>query len=145
MIYVAIGIDYKSKLVIAETSINSEVYQENISKSEMIEYMDSVRRKLGIHARWSKITHIMQHPNWLVTKCRYIQKWPANSPDLNPIEKMWGVMKQAVKKFKPTNVEELKIVIQKVWDDFPQEKINNLVISFYQRLHLIIQENGESI
>ena len=37
------------------------------------------------------------------------------------------------------------LVIQKVWDDFPQENINNLVESFYQRLHLIIGEKGESI
>lgn len=54
-------------------------------------------------------------------------------------------MKKAVKKFQPKNVEELKTIIQKVWDDFPQQKINDLVSSFYQRLHLVIQEKGESI
>ena len=83
--------------------------------------------------------------NWLATKCKYIQKWPANSPDLNPIETLWGAMKKAVNSIKPKTVEDLKIIIQKVWDDFPQSKINDLVMSFYQRLHLIIQENGESI
>lgn len=54
-------------------------------------------------------------------------------------------MKKAVNSIKPKTVEDLKIIIQKVWDDFPQSKINDLVMSFYQRLHLIIQENGESI
>ena len=70
MIYVAIGIDYKSKLVIAETSINSEVYQDNISKSEMIEYMDSVRGRrnwvfMQVGAR-SHTSHATQ--NWMATK-----------------------------------------------------------------------------
>lgn len=68
-----------------------------------------------------------------------------NSPDLNPIETLWGAMKKAVSQIKPKTVEDLKVVIQKVWDDFPQENINNLVESFYQRLHLIIGEKGESI
>ena len=45
----------------------------------------------------------------------------------------------------PETAVELKQVIQKLWDDFPQSKINDLVNSFYQRLNLVIQENGESI
>ena len=54
-------------------------------------------------------------------------------------------MKKAVRMIQPKTAVELKQVIQKVWDDFPQSKINDLVNSFYQRLNLVIQENGESI
>ena len=36
--------------------------------------------------------HISQ--NWLANKCKYIKKWSANSPDLNPIETLLGAMKK---------------------------------------------------
>ena len=32
---------------------------------------------------------------------------PDKSPDLSPIEHLWGVMKEYIKKKKPTNEEEL--------------------------------------
>lgn len=147
MIFGAIGKDFKSKLVIVDGTINSEVYQQIIMDSKLVEIMDDNRGRGnwifmqdGARSHTSKCTQ-----NFLSKKCRYIQKWPPNSPDLNPIETLWGAMKKAVSQIKPKTVEDLKVVIQKVWDDFPQENINNLVESFYQRLHLIIGEKGESI
>ena len=45
----------------------------------------------------------------------------------------------------PQNVNDLRFVIQQVWDDIKQETIKKLVQSFLQRLQLIIDNNGESI
>ena len=57
------------------------------------------------------------------------------SPDLNPIEYLWGDIKRILFKLK---------VIQ-IWDEFPQEKNNSLVLSFKKRLKLVLAKNGESI
>ena len=35
--------------------------------------------------------------------------------------------------------------MKKNWDDFPQESIERLVLSFENRLKLVIQEDGKSI
>lgn len=41
---------------------------------------------------------------------------PPESPDLNPIELVWGSMKQYLRThYKPTNLEELKAGIQQFW------------------------------
>lgn len=41
---------------------------------------------------------------------------PPESPDLNPIENVWGSMKQYLKNFyKPKNLEELKAGIEQFW------------------------------
>ena len=46
---------------------------------------------------------------------------------------------------KPKTVQELKQVVEQVWSEFDQESINNLVLSFFQRLILVLQNEGESI
>lgn len=37
-----------------------------------------------------------------------IQNWPANSPDLNPIENVWSWIKNEVSQYNPMNVTELE-------------------------------------
>ena len=34
--------------------------------------------------------------------------WTSNSPDLNPIENLWGIVKHRVEKRMPSNISELQ-------------------------------------
>ena len=45
-------------------------------------------------------------------------KWPASSPDLNAIKKVWRWMKDKILEMEPfpTTIEELKAVVQDLWD-----------------------------
>jgi len=40
-------------------------------------------------------------------KIKMLQDWPAQSPDMNTIEHMWGRMKEGAWKIKPKNIDEL--------------------------------------
>lgn len=147
MIFAAIGKDYKSKLVIVEGSIDSEKYIENIKQSGLIDDLDNtLGRGNWIYMQDGATSHTSKNTvKWLKSRCKFIQGWPANSPDLNPIEHLWAILKAAVYKLKPRSVEELKNVLQTAWDQISIQKINNLVSSFYQRLQLVINKKGESI
>ncbi len=38
--------------------------------------------------------------------------WPANSPDLNPIENLWGIVKRKMRDTRPNNADDLKATIK---------------------------------
>jgi transposase len=44
-----------------------------------------------------------------------VMDWLGNSPDLNPIENVWNIMKNKLKKRLITSVSVLKEEIKKLW------------------------------
>lgn len=64
---------------------------------------------------------------------------------MNLIENLWAVLKAAVDKLVPKTVEDLKRGLLQAWDQIGIQKVNNLVNSFYQKIQLVINNNGESI
>lgn len=83
---------------------------------------------------------------WFTEKNIKVLDWPALSPDLNPIENLWGILARAVyggrKQY--TTVSELKSSIKKAWTDIEQSKLENLVLSMKDRLIEVISKNGSS-
>ena len=71
-------------------------------------------------------------------------KWPAQSPDLNPIENAWGHMKNYFRKQLryPKNKEECYSSVQKLWSELPLSYIQNLVGSMAHRIQEVIDKNG---
>jgi len=49
--------------------------------------------------------------------------WPPSSLDLNPIEKVWRWMKSEITKLDtvPTSIEDMKEVLQELWNDVNPE------------------------
>ena len=72
-------------------------------------------------------------------KIRFID-WPSNSPDLNPIENMWQIVKNNVEKRMPKDINELKKFMIEEWDAISVETVNNLVLSMKKRCELILEK-----
>ena len=62
-------------------------------------------------------------------------KWPGNSPDMNPIENLWAILKQKIRLLKPKTKEALIRAIIKVWFyQIPEITLKNLVDSMPHRI-----------
>lgn len=71
--------------------------------------------------------------------------WPAQSPDLNPIENVWQQLKMAVEKRTPQvrNKEELTIALQEEWSVLQQKNsVANLIKSMPKRVQEVIKADG---
>jgi len=73
--------------------------------------------------------------------------WPSLSPDLNPIENLWGILsRKAYANGRQYNtVEELKMAIYECWEDIPIETLQTLVKSMPKRTFEMILKHGSSI
>jgi transposase len=52
---------------------------------------------------------------WFRSSHISVLEWPGNSPDINPIENMWEIMKHKVSAKNPSSLDELKRAIKEVW------------------------------
>jgi len=71
--------------------------------------------------------------------------WPSNSPDLNPIENLWAIVKGNVEKRMPKNINKLEQFMVEEWRSISDTVIKNLVGSMRHCCELIIENHGERI
>ncbi len=71
--------------------------------------------------------------------------WPSNSPDVNPVENLWSIIKRRVEKRKPTNLQELDIFLHEEWDKTDMVVLSHLVDSMQSRCLALIKSKGERI
>ncbi len=144
MIWAAIGYNYKSHLIFCPNKVDAIAYREIIRQSCMIEDLNG---KIG-EGEW-----IFQQdgakPHTASTTIRFLRKrmtlldnWPANSPDINPIEHLWSILKVKLQEAGPKTLNALKSSLKEIWDSIPMEVINNLVLSFRTRLILLSYAKG---
>ena len=96
---------------------------------------------------------IFQHDNTTCHTCRLVKgwfkeggitfmEWPAQSPDLNPIENLWDQLKTMVQEQNPTNVTELWSAVKAAWQGFPLDKLIILINSMPRRCKAVIKARG---
>jgi hypothetical protein len=70
-------------------------------------------------------------------------EWVGQSPDCNPIENLWMVLKNKVRAHSPRTLAELKTTITNVWNnEITLQYCKSLVCSMPRRLKSVIQNRG---
>lgn len=82
--------------------------------------------------------------SWLQNQTFGTMEWPAQSPDLNPIENLWAIVKRRLGAYEnpPKNVDELWERIQHEWRALDRDIIQKLVESMPKRIESVIKNKG---
>ncbi len=77
--------------------------------------------------------------NWFNDHGVTVLDWPANSPDLNPIENLWGIVKRKMRDTRPNNADELKATVKETWASIPPQQCHKLITSMPRRIEAVIK------
>jgi transposase-like protein len=71
-----------------------------------------------------------------------LQNWPANSPDLSPIENAWAIVQAKVDAAGCQTFEEFQETLKRTWNELPLAQCRNLMGSMQGRLKKCIVLKG---
>ena len=133
------------KLVFVEENINSLKYQqilvENlVNSAKMMGIQDFIFQQDNAPAHSSKLIKKYFEENQIK-----LLPWPAQSPDLNPIENLWGIISSKLSERTINSTQNLKQEIMNIWGNIDKTTLKNLVYSMPNRLREVISNKGKNI
>jgi len=82
---------------------------------------------------------------WFTSHQITLLDWPPMSPDLNPIENLWGLLKKRVHEYGPfKSLSELEEAARACWEGFGQEVLLRLIRSMPERVKQVIASKGRA-
>lgn len=71
-----------------------------------------------------------------------LMTWPPSSPDMNPIEKLWGVMKNKLTGQRFANEAQLKSSVLQIWREMPETLIESCLNGVPARVAKLLAARG---
>ncbi len=126
--------------VFSESRVNAAIYQESLehfmlpSADKLYGDADFIFQQDLAPAHTAKGTK-----SWFSDHGVTVLDWPANSPDLNPIENLWGIVKRKMRDTRPNNADELKATVKETWASIPPQQCHKLITSTPRRIEAVIK------
>ena len=152
MVWGCISKDKVFPLVRIDTRINGEEYKKILKKFFESHFGPPPTRRSTVGR--SPPTWTFQHDNAAVHTSKVVEKylknrravvlpWPSNSPDLNPIENLWGLLTSKVySRALFPNVESLWQAIQAEWNQIDVPTLHSLYNSMGRRMEAVRVAHG---
>lgn len=145
MVWAGIRLGGRTQLVWIQGSMTAQKYHEEVVEPVIVPHRIQIGQEfLLMH------DNAPSHTARLVSAALrdhdiQVLDWPAQSPDLNPIEHAWDMLqRKALRDFPPnlTTEQQLYEHLQRTWDLIPQQDIDNLILSINNRCRCVINVRG---
>ncbi len=143
MIWAAMSSAGVDPLCFLKSTVNAAIYQEILdhfmlsSANKLYGDNDFIFQQDLAPAHTAKGTE-----SWFNVHGVTVLDWPANSPDLNPTENLWGIVKRKMRDTRPNNTDELKAAIKASWAFITPEQYHRLITSMTRRIDKVIHAKG---
>ncbi len=119
------------ELQFIEGTMNANMYCDILKQS-----MTPSLRRLGRSAVYMITTALLKKLRVKVMDGRSM------SPDLNPIEHLWGILKRKVEELKVSNIHQLCDIVMEEWKRTPVATFEALVNSMPKKVKAVLENNG---
>ncbi len=133
MIWAAMSSAGVGPLCFLKSTVNAAIYQE-ILEHFMLPSADKL---------YGDADFILQQDLAPAHTAKGTQSWfNANSPDLNPIESLSGIVKRKMRDTRPNNADDLKANVKETWASIPPQQCHKLITSMPRRIEAVIKAKG---
>ena len=134
-----------SDLCFLESSVNAAVYQDILEYFMMPAADQLVGDNEFIFQQDLAPPHSAKSTQAWCENCHvHVLDWPANSPHLNPIENLWGIVKKKLHKHQPNTCEQLKDAMKTCWNEVTPHECQQLLHSMPRRIEAVIKARGDA-
>lgn len=162
-LWAMIGYNYKSPIIWVDFEVdvedkNGRTSKKKITRMNQTVYINRVLKHRSVLPELKKRTRIFMQDG---ARChqgketkaflkkhniRYVEDWPAHSPDLNPIEQVWALINSRVakKRCPADSVEDLRKMVEAEWEEITLSEINEYVMSFMTKCATCKRNKGGS-
>ena len=138
---------YQTPLLLCATRQNTSKYIELLVNGKVVERINKdMNDDTWLFQQDNAPCHVSKIAmKFLNGHVKMLDKWPANSSDLSPIEQIWAIIKRRLMNRKINKIDELEKAVVDEWNKISPETIQGLVNSVRYRMELCIANEGKYV
>jgi hypothetical protein len=146
LVFAGISLLYQTPLIIIRRgTVDTETYIDDC--------IDATGLILGMNAAYGRMTWTLMQDGasahtsattmeYLRMYANVLEDWPSGSPDMNPIENLWAILKERVAALAPKTLDDLEAAIRIAWEEMTSDMIAHLIDSMPSRLQATVRAQG---
>lgn len=145
MVWAGIRVGGRTDLVWIRSTMTAEKYRNEVLVPIIYPHRQQMGQEFTLMHDNARPHTARVVTSWLQEHDVSVLGWPAQLPDLNPIEHAWDMLQRRALRNFPANIateEQLFLHLSRTWDNIPQQDLDNLIQSMKNRCRTVINVMG---